>query len=157
MALGSCNVVNIQNKTCSITPTGNNWKQLVVNERITLPDSMPDIKNLQSVTANLTINSTNFILTPDSVNTENAEGTLVTGLKLLVNGQIDQNITYSSGQNCKVYSLSHTEYFTTYIVLTAGYDITQGVCLKSCIEGILVEQIDCRQILKNVAIFLDLK
>lgn len=157
MAIGRCNVINIQSKPCNITPVGNNWKHTVINERIVLPDSMPNINSVQGVTATLKINSTNFIITPDSGTTENSEGTLVTGLKLLVNGQIEENITYDSGISCKLYSLKHTEYFTTYIVLDSGYDITKAICLSSCIEGIMVEQVDCRQILKNVAVFVTVK
>lgn len=157
MAIGSCNVININSPSCNLQPTTNNWKHTVINERIVIPDSMPDIKSIKSVNLSMKITSSNFIITPDSVTIPNVEGTYLTGLKLVVNGEVNETITYDSGEACKLYSFNHKEPFTTFIVMDPNFNISNPVCLKSCIEGVLVQQISCRQIVKDVAIFVTAK
>lgn len=154
MKIENCKSIDLQVSNCQIQPTTNNWKHLIVNEVVQLPVGYPSIRSIKSVKVSLKINSTNFMQTPDSEGIINAEGTYLSGLKLFVNGEIDQVITYDSGEICKIYSFTHTQPFSTYIVMPLNYDITRNVCLKSCIEGVLVNQISGEEIQKNVGVFL---
>lgn len=156
MTIGNCNVVTLKTPICTTISQTKNWKHSVINERLSIPYSMPNIKAIQSVSTNIKINSTDFILTPDSNYIANGEGTYLTGVKLVVSGEIEETITYESTLSCKLYSFNHNEPFTTFIVLDPSFDINSEICLKSCIEGVLVQKIDCRQIQKNIAIFLTL-
>lgn len=156
MSIG-CSVVNVQSNPCSVTSSNSNWKQTLVNERVILPDNLPDIKNLNSVKATLKITSSNIIQTPDSINVANMEGTYLTGLKLVVNGEIDQTIVYDSGENCKLYSFKHVEPFTTFIVLANGFNVNGNICLSGCVDGVLVKQVGCREIQKSIGVFIAVK
>ncbi|MGL5150819.1 MAG: hypothetical protein ACRC7N_09650 [Clostridium sp.] len=154
MTIGNCNSVNVIIPNCAISPTSQNWKHTIINEKLELPINMPEIKNIQSVSASIKITNSNIILTPDSLDTLNAEGTNLTGLKLLVSGVVDEVINYESVDTCKNYSFNHSEPFTTFIVLDPGFDINAPYCLKGCLEGMMVNKLNCRSIQKNIAIFV---
>ena len=145
-------VIN-QGKKCNKVVEGKNWKQIIVAEKIVLSDNMVNLKSIKSVTSSIKVYSTNFVVTPSSNNITNYEGTKLTGLKAFVSGEIMQSIIYEGVDNT-IYVLSHTDNFSSYIILNEGTNTREKLCVNACIEDSSFNIINTREIVGNVGIFL---
>ncbi|MEG1255382.1 SPOCS domain-containing protein [Clostridium sp.] len=138
------------------------WTQIIVPEILQLPDCYPDIEDLERIYINVKIESARVIETPSKVDSsgvlvENAEGTTLTGRKLLVDGIICQTIVYTA-DTCvqSLHSVNFQHPFCTYIVIPddeTPIELTK-YCVDVCVEDVFAKVLNSRIIFKSVALFL---
>lgn len=133
-----------------INPTS--FKQFTVQEDLEIPSAKPDIEQIVRVIAQVVITNTRVIVTPVSTS---YEGQILTGRKLIVEGELVQKIEYVADEPAQSVHAAHfTVPFSTYIVLDSSYTDGDIVTVVPYIEDIYVQQIDKRKLFKNVALFL---
>ena len=129
------------------------FKQFSVQETLCLPDAKPDIEQIVKVVAQVVITSTKVIRTPVGVS---LEGQILTGYKLIVEGEIVQKIEYVADEPTQSVHAAHfTVPFSTFIVLPSTFHIGTPIVVTGYIEDIFADLIDKRCIFKNVTILLD--
>lgn len=147
------------------------WKQMDLSESLEIPIQKPDAEQINSVVAAVSIIRSTVIVTPRSyidagpvsIAEPNLEGRLLTGRKLIVEGQICQQIEYTSTESSQpVHSVEFFVPFSSYIVvpltLTIGgrevdaLDVNFDV--NACLEDIQICLLDERRILKQVTLML---
>lgn len=129
------------------------FKQLTVQENLTIPSVKPDVEQILRVIAEVVIEDTRVIKTPVSVS---EEGQILTGYKLLIEGELVQKIEYVADEPTQSVHAAHFRIpFSTFIILP--YDFTEGsqVSVVPYIEDIYVQQLDNRNLFKNVLLFLN--
>ncbi|MCM8709597.1 DUF3794 domain-containing protein [Clostridium sp. SYSU_GA19001] len=128
------------------------FKQFTVQEDLEIPSAKPDIEQIVRVIAQVVITNTRVIVTPVSTS---YEGQILTGRKLIVEGELVQKIEYVADEPAQSVHAAHfTVPFSTYIVLDSSYTDGDIVTVVPYIEDIYVQQIDKRKLFKNVALFL---
>lgn len=129
------------------------FKQFSVQETLCLPDAKPDIEQIVKVVAQVVITSTKVIRTPVG---ESLEGQILTGYKLIVEGEIRQKIEYVADEPTQSVHAAHFNMpFSTFIVLPGTFSIGTPIIVTGYIEDIFAEMIDKRCIFKNVTLLLD--
>jgi hypothetical protein len=129
------------------------FKQFTVQESLEIPCVKPDIEQIMRVIAEVVITHTRVITTPISLS---YEGQVLTGRKLIVEGELIQKIEYVADEPTQSVHAAHfTVPFSTYIVLdSTKYSDGDIVTVVPYIEDIYVQQIDERTFFKNVALFI---
>ncbi|MCY6369538.1 DUF3794 domain-containing protein [Clostridium ganghwense] len=129
------------------------FKQLTVQENLIIPSVKPDIEQIVRVIAEVIITNTRVIKTPVSIS---SEGQILTGWKLIVEGELKQKIEYVADEPTQSVHAAHfTVPFSTYIVLPEDFNEGCLINVVPYIEDIYVQQIDKRTLFKNVVLFLD--
>lgn len=129
------------------------FKQFVVQETLELPEAKPDIEQIVKVIAQVVITSTRVIRTPAGTS---MEGQVLTGYKLVVEGEVRQKIEYVADECTQSVHAAHFSVpFSTFIVLPTTYTLGTPVTVTPYIEDIYVELINERTIFKNVIILLN--
>ncbi|HEX9061476.1 MAG TPA: DUF3794 domain-containing protein [Clostridia bacterium] len=130
-----------------------NFKQLSVQETLTIPKVKPDVEQIVSVTAEVKIKCKNVINTPEGTS---IEGQILTGKKLVVEGVISQKVEYVAAEPTQPVHAVHFDIpFSSYIVLPSTFQPCTPVEVTGYIEDIFVQLLNKRTIFKNVAILLD--
>ena len=137
------------------------WTQITIPEILQLPDCYPDIEDLERIYINAKIDSVTVIDTPSKIQSgvlvPNAEGTTLTGRKLLVDGVICQTIVYTADTCAQsLHSVNFKFPFCTYIVIpdsTTPIELT-NYCVDPCIENVYAQVLNNRVIFKSVSLFL---
>lgn len=133
-----------------------NWTEISVPELLILPFEKPDIETLDKVLIKAQIISKRLIDTPNSGTTENPEGTLLSGKKLIIEGIIHQKIIYTANTTVQSVHSAHFQIpFSAFIVMRA--DLKEPFCIDVCVEDVFVKAFGPRQIFKNVTLFLRAK
>lgn len=151
------------------------WKQMYLTESLEIPVQKPDVEQINSITASVKILKQTVITTPRSYNDTgtvpvalpNLEGKLLTGRKLIVEGQICQQIEYTANETTQpVHSVEFFVPFSSYIVIPRTVTLTvdsQQVVFDSldvnydvnvCLEDMRACLLDERRILKQVTMML---
>lgn len=131
----------------------NTFKQFQIQEFLSIPAEKPDMENIIKINAHAEVISTNIIKTPCSVS---SEGQRLTGLKMIVEGKITQNIEYISNSPLQsVHSAEFTAFFSNYIILDECITPDTPIQVNCYIEDLYINQIDTRRFFKNVMILLD--
>lgn len=134
--------------------TYNNWTQISIPAVFNIPSQKPDIEELNSENITVQILRKRVIDTPIS-GTENLEGKLLTGKKLVVEGLICKHITYTADEETQAIHSAHaTVPFSAYIVLPAATLLTDNFDVKTCVEDVFISEICKRQIFQNITLFL---
>lgn len=144
------------------------WKEINLQTLAAIPDTSPNIEYVNTVKIAVDILNVKVIKTPRtseiSVNgqvmlTENLEGMIVTGRKIIINGRVCQTIEYGTGdpydniRSMKVYNP-----FSAYIIVPRELNINGQELdallldfqVNSCIEDLQVRIFDCRRIMSNI-------
>lgn len=130
-----------------------NFKQMSVMETLTIPEAKPDVEQIVTVSAQVIIKSTNVITTPVGTS---AEGQILTGTKLIVEGAICQEVEYVADEPTQSVHAAHfTMPFSAFIVMPAGFVAGTPVEVTGYIEDIFVQLLNKRKIFKNITILLD--
>lgn len=138
------------------------WTQIFIPETLIIPDMKPDIEQLNSVKVEVEIIRKKVIITPDSETMENEEGKLLTGRKLIIEGQLCQTVTYTA-QNPKqsVHKAHFIVPFSAFIVVpktfgspTAVDALNVNFRINSCVEDVFIKKVCPRQIFKNITLLL---
>lgn len=128
------------------------FKQFNVQENVCLPIAKPDIEQLTKIMAEVVITSTRVIKTPVATS---LEGQILTGFKLIVEGEVRQKVEYVADEPTQSVHAAHFNIpFSTFIVLPATYVQGTPLVVTGYIEDIYAKQIDKRCIFKNITILL---
>ncbi len=140
------------------------FKELMIQEHVTLSDCFPDIEQITRVTVCVEIKNAYVIDTPISnTNTDgsiiNSSGQILTGKKLVIDGIIHQMIHYvADTDQQQVVVLDNNYSFGTFAVLPATASISNShYIITPYIEDIMVDIVDARNITKCISLFLEVK
>ncbi|MEN6411793.1 MAG: DUF3794 domain-containing protein [Veillonellales bacterium] len=144
------------------------WTEISVPETLIIPSQKPCIEQINSVNISANIVRKKVIITPRSpvTGTEfitNYAGVVVTGRKLIVEGQLCQTVTYTAEvPEQTVHSVHFVVPFSAYIVIpqfitigTTSVD-TQLINFQVnvCVEDLFIKEFRDRYIFKNVTLLL---
>ncbi|MPQ42611.1 DUF3794 domain-containing protein [Clostridium tarantellae] len=151
--IGLCNIKNFSDKYGPFTDKA--WVQLSIPSILTVEDINPNIEDIKKVYVNLQITSSKIIPTPISQGS-NAEGLILTGKKLLIDGFICEKVVYTALNPCQtVHTISFNIPFCTYIVLEANADIfNDKYCIQTCLEDVFISIMDCKTLFQNITFFI---
>ncbi len=141
----------------------NAFKEIMLQEHITLNDCSPNIEQITRVTACVEIKNSYVIGTPTSLRGPKGEllnpsGQTLTGKKLVIEGVVHQTIHYVADnceQNVMVFDNSYC--FGTFVVLPVSASQNSCYTVVPYIEDIVVDAIGPRDITKCVSLFLEVK
>lgn len=134
--------------------TNRNWTEISIPEVLTIPCEKPDAEAIEKVFVKVQIISKRVIPTP-SATSENAEGTMLSGWKLVVEGVLKQKIVYTADVREQSVHSAHFEVpFSAFIILPATTKLEDKFCLDVCVEDVFVKIFNSRDIFKNVTLFL---
>lgn len=145
----------------------NFWTQILIQENLPISCTAPEIEQITAVNVAVRIIRKKVIVTPCTNSCPNFEGRLLSGRKLIVEGEICQTITYIAAR-CEqpVHSAHFTIPFSAFIV------IPKTVCvsykgreteidslhidyeISACLEDVFVKEINPRLIFDNVLLLL---
>lgn len=147
------------------------WKQMYISESLTIPLAKPEAEHVNAVTMTVSILRKKVIKTPRSYNDSgatpvplpNLEGRLLTGRKLIVEGQLCQLVEYTATDAPQpVHSVEFYVPFSAYIVVplnvTVGGNTVDSLIVDFdvdvCLEDVTACLLDERTILKQVTLLL---
>lgn len=129
------------------------FKQFSVQETVCLPPAKPDIEQIVKVIAEVVTISTRVITTPIATS---MEGQILTGFKLIVEGEMRQKIEYVADEPTQSVHAAHSNVpFSTFIVLPADFAIGTPLVATGYIEDVFAVARDKRTIFKNIVILID--
>lgn len=135
-----------------VLPPTANFKQFSVQETLEIPCAKPDVEQIVKVMAEVLIISTRVIKTPKATS---AEGQILTGFKLIVEGEISQKIEYVADEPTQSVHAAHFHIpFSTFIVLPEDFTVGTYLTVTGYIEDIYALLVDKRTIFKNVTILI---
>ena len=193
--VGLCDTSSVRFSTSSSQKfrTDYNWTEISIPEILTIPDKKPDIEHIDKVLISAVVSCTRLVETPLNLEVDtsttpnvfaldsqgfpipipNAEGTYLTGRKLIVEGYLKQKIVYTADVSVQSVHSAHFEMpFSAFIIVypkfvnvsggvvpvdTAIVDVNQDFCVETCIEDVFAKELDERTIFKNVTLFLRAK
>jgi len=133
------------------------WTEISIPEILTIPCKKPDVEQIEKVFINVKIVSKRVVETPLSAG-ENAEGTTLTGRKLIIEGTLNQKIVYTADlPDQPVHSAHFKVPFSAFIVLDGADTLEDNFCIETCVEDVFVKVFNNRDIFKNVTLFLRAK
>lgn len=157
----------------SLTPY---WKQMHISESLQIPAQKPDLEQINSVDVSVSILRAEVIKTPRSyddtgavpVAQPNLEGRLLSGRKLIVEGQLCQKVVYTALEATQPLHSAHFYVpFSAFIVVPEeitftgpngeaivedSFDVRFDV--NACVEDVAASVLDQRSILKQVTLML---
>lgn len=164
---GLCNPADTT-QVISLTPY---WKQMYISESLQIPAQKPDIEQINSIDVSVSILRAEVIKTPRSyddtgvlpVAQPNMEGRLLSGRKLIIEGQLCQKVVYTALETSQPLHSAHfyvpfssfivvPEQITFETVTEDSFNVNFDV--NTCIEDVTSCVIDKRSILKQVTLML---
>ncbi|MCY6958955.1 hypothetical protein [Clostridium brassicae] len=138
------------------------FKELTVQENLVIPMQKPDIEQLLGVMVEAEVISTRVVETEKGISDE---GQKLSGCKLIIELKLHEKVKYVADEPTQSVHVAEYEsqYKSVFIVVPCEIDGTD-VCelvrrnkmsVNVYIEDIYAEMIDCRNIFKNVTIFVD--
>lgn len=124
------------------------FKQLSVDENVTIPPQKPDSEQVLNVVVNVVITEVNVI---ETIVATSEEGQILTGFKAIVEGRLNQTIEYVADEPTQ--SVHVTEYsipFSSYIVLPPDFVLGTPIEVEPFVEDVYYKQLDKRTIFKNI-------
>lgn len=163
--------VTPSNKLISLltADSDNKWVQFYVPEVIDIPSQKPDVEDIVSVNSCIQIISQHVVKTPivtgyvTSTGTTipgsaitNAEGTKLTGRKLIITGILKQKVIYTAlVPEQSLHSASYCVPFSVYIIIDANTPLSQSFRVTPYIEDIWAIRLSERSLFKNTTIFIN--
>ncbi|MBF8984560.1 DUF3794 domain-containing protein [Lutibacter sp. B2] len=149
--IGLCDVDNFV-----IDPADLNWSEISIPEVLIIPCEKPDIETIDKVFVKVKIISKRVIETPDSAGGDNAEGTQLTGRKLIVEGILKQKIVYTANVPQQTVHSAHFDVpFSAFIVIDGATALDAQFCVKTCVEDVFVKALNSREVFKNITLLLN--
>lgn len=144
------------------------WVQFFIPKVVDIPAQKPDMEEIISVQSSVQIISRRVIKTPTVTGytnaagvfvpgneIDNAEGTRLTGRKLIVEGLLHQKVIYTADvPQQSVHSAHFSIPFSVFIVVAGDTPLIQQVDVTAAIEDIFVCQLSARSIFTNTTIFI---
>lgn len=152
------------------------WKQMHISESLQLPARKPDVEQINTVDVSVSILRAEVIKTPRSyddtgaapVAQPNLEGRLLSGRKLIIEGQLCQKVVYTALESSQPLHSAHFYVpFSSFIVVpeeiaftgSNGETVTEDSFdvrfdVNACVEDVTARVLDSRSILKQVTLML---
>lgn len=151
------------------------WQQQTIIENLSIPEKKPDVEQINSINIAVEILKKTVIKTPRSftnttppVAVPSLEGKLLTGRKLVIEGEICQKILYTADEPTQsVHSVDFYIPFSSYIVIPREITITDAngnpvtvdtlnvnFTVGACVENVFACLEDARTIFKQVVMLL---
>lgn len=151
------------------------WMQMYIPETLSIPPQKPDVETINAINISVNIIRTEVIKTPRSytravppVAIPNLEGKLLSGRKLIIEGELCQKVEYTANLiDQPVHSAHFFVPFSSYIVVPETIEFTNGTTtptildsldvnfeVNSCIEDVSISLINTRTFLKKVTLLL---
>lgn len=144
---------NVESNQTETQAAPTNFKQISVDENISIPIEKPDAEDILNVIVDVEIIDTNVIKT---VKGTSQEGQTLTGYKLIVNGILYQKIEYISDLPEQTVHTAEFEIpFSTFIILPENFVEGTNINVKTYVEDVYVKLLDKRNIFKNVTLRLE--
>lgn len=155
-------------KVLQCKSTGDQWVQFFIPEIVDIPNQKPNIEGLVGVHSCIEIISQRVVKTPvvtgyTSANGQfisgdtipNAEGTKLTGKKLVIEGFIRQKIIYTAlNSEQSLHSAHFIMPFSTFIILDKDTPLSKKFNVLPYIEDVYALQLSTRSVFKNTTIFI---
>jgi hypothetical protein len=146
----------------------NKWVQFNIPEVIDIPEQKPDVEDIVSINSCVEIISQHVIKTPvvtgyissngitiPGSSIPNAEGSKLTGRKLIITGILKQKVIYTAlVPDQSLHSASYSIPFSIYIIVDANTPLSQRFKVNSYIEYIWGIRLSERSLFKNTTIFI---
>lgn len=146
----------------------NKWVQFNIPEVIDIPEQKPDVEDIVSINSCVEIISQRVIKTPvvtgyissngitiPGSSIPNAEGSKLTGRKLIITGILKQKVIYTAlVPDQSLHSASYSISFSIYIIVDANTPLSQRFKVNSYIEYIWGIRLSERSLFKNTTIFI---
>lgn len=150
------------------TPRVNQWVQLFVPIIDDMPTQKPSMEGIVSVNSFVKIISQRVINTPTVTGYTNASGvfipgasipnaecTLLTGKKLIIEGVITQKVIYTSlAANQALHSATFMVPFSAFIVIDGNTPLSQEFKISVYVEDVFVCMLSERSIFSNSTLFI---
>lgn len=131
------------------------FKQINVDEYLSIPDVNPDIEEINSINAEIEIKNCYVIETPK---TTSVEGQILTGYKLIIHGMLKQVIQYTASEpEQSVHSAHYNITFSNFIILPKNYNLGCKLDVSGDVEDIYYDVINPRYFFKSVSLLLKAK
>lgn len=135
------------------------WTEFYIPEVLIIPCTKPEIESLMSVTTNVDIISQRVVRTPRfevaGTIVENNEGLALTGRKLIIEGVLRQKVIYTAAKKDQSVHAAHFDIpFSVFIVIKEETPLNEKYKIDTCIEDVFACIIGCKQIFKNVTLFI---
>lgn len=144
------------------------WVQLFVSEILDIPEQKPDMEGICTVNSSIKIISQRVVKTPvvtgytpvggtfisgDEI--DNAEGTRLTGKKLVIEGIIRQKAIYTSlSSDQALHSADFLIPFSAFIIVDADAPLTQKYKISAIVEDVFVCGLSEKSFFTNNTIFI---
>lgn len=159
---GICNAEDIT----AILNTYPYWMQMSIPETVKIPPLKPDMESINGVNVSVDIARSEVIKTP--IGGPNLEGKSLTGRKIIIEGQVAQQVEYTANDpEQSVHSAHFYVPFSSYIVVPQLISFTQTngstilvdsinlqFQVSACVEDVSLEMLDERTIIKHVTLLL---
>jgi hypothetical protein len=147
-----CGVVDKHPCNCISNCGKKTFKQISVEENLTIPEQKPCAEEILSCSTQVKIINVRVINTPCGCS---CEGQKLTGLKAVVIGALVQQIIYIADEETQSVHAAHfTKHFGTYLTLDKHYKKGDELKVNAIVEDVYCKLLDKRNILKNVSIYL---
>lgn len=148
-------IIGLCDPTSMLITNLDSWTEISIPEVLRIPCAKPDIENIDKIFINVKIISKRVINTPNSEGAINAEGTKLTGKKLIVEGILNQKIVYTADvPEQSVHSAHFKVPFSAYIVIPTDTALEDKFCVETCLEDVYVKVFNKKDIFKNVTLLL---
>ncbi len=135
------------------------FTEIAVIDTVDVPDPKPPIEQLVSILLDVTLASTRIIQTPVGTS---LSGLRLTGCKLVVEGSINEKITYvASEPDQPVHAVEGSVPFSTFIIVPPSMncvpiqDLLKALKVTPFVEDVFVDLLSPRKVFKNIILFLD--
>lgn len=161
--------------TTATISTSPYWKQMYLTEALMIPEVKPDVEQINSIVTSVSIIRKEVIVTPRTyddtaatpVPQPNIEGKLLSGRKLIIEGQLCQQIEYTALEDSQpIHSVEFFVPFSSFIIVPYEVELTTqagttmvdtlnvSFDVNACIEDVTACLLDPRKILKQVTMLL---
>lgn len=145
----------------------NFWTQILIQENLPITAEKPEIEQITAVNVAVRIIRKKVIVTPCTNSCPNFEGKILSGRKLVIEGELCQTITYIAARSEQpVHSARFTIPFSAFIVIPKMVTICYkdrekeidslhiNYQINSCLEDVFVKEINPRLLFNNVMLLL---
>jgi hypothetical protein len=134
------------------------WTQISISENLVVPEQKPDIEQINSIIITVNIIKKKVIVTPTSTG-ENQEGKILTGRKIIIEGELCQTVQYTADvPEQSVHSAHFLVPFSAFIIVPVLINTVDTLDINfeinSCVEDVFIIDYCKRNLFKNVTLFL---
>lgn len=165
--VGTCTERNLKT-TLLCGAASDMWVQLFVPQILDIPTQKPNMEGICTVNTGIQIISQRVVKTPkvtgyldsngdpvDGDTIDNAEGTRLTGKKLIIEGIIQQKVVYTSmATDQALHSATFMIPFSAFIIVDGATPLTKKFQISAIVEDVFACALSERSLFSNNTIFI---